>query len=85
MPKDSDLETLKTQILAVYYTTIFSNVSSSTQRNINEFGTISDNEKVYRFEKAYFKKVVHHLSFTSADTEAQGSQHRLILNIQVRV
>ena len=34
MPKDSDLETLKTQILAVYNTTIFSNVSSSTQRNI---------------------------------------------------
>ena len=55
MPKDSDLETLKIQILAVYNTTIFSNVSSSTQRNINEFGTISDNEKVYRFEKAYFK------------------------------
>ena len=55
MTKDSDLETLKTQILAVYNTTIFSNVSSSTQRNINEFGTISDNEKVYRFEKAYFK------------------------------
>ena len=47
MPKDSDLETLKIQILAVYNTTIFSNVSSSTQRNINEFGTISDNEKVY--------------------------------------